>query len=1287
MPAAARDGEFGERFQIVRSLGEGGMGVVYEAFDRTLGTHVALKTVRVPDPATLYRFKQEFRTLVDVTHKNLIALHELHSFRDRLFFTMELVEGIDLMRHVRHGVESAFAPTVSPERGSLATPVSGTTAIANAPPTSGNFPIIRDVGSFDETRLRAAFTQLCEGVAALHGAGKLHRDIKPSNVLVRRDGRVVLLDFGLVAEIDDEEGGRGLRRTFDNQFAGTAEYMSPEQATSAPLSEASDWYSVGVVLYEALTGELPIVGERYALLMDKQRVDPTPPSSRVADVPADLDALCVALLSRDPERRPGLRETLDALSGARALQPIRARRHDSRGMRALTSGSILSPFLGRQAQLAQLQRAFDAACAGQTQRVFVQGESGLGKSMLVRRFTDSLAQRGAAVVLSGRCYENESVPFEAVDDLIDALGAHLSTLSRDDLAAVLPRDLAALSRLFPVLRRIEAVNSLPRRVADALDPQEIRRRGFVALRDLFTRIGDRKPLVLWIDDLHWADADGAALLAELLRPPDSPPLLFLATFRSEDVGAATPLRGLLADRHFESQVVEVGPLSSSEAIELAMALLGVGQGSESPRAHEALVQLAATIADESQGNPFFIDELVRHAQSGVGLRRSSGGGAPVRLDDAIVDRVDLLEDDARKVLELVAIAGRPVLREATVRAAELGPDRARTSIAVLRTAHLIRAGGTRGRETLVTYHDRVRRAVASSLDGDTRRQRHARLAIALDASTDASPEALVLHFEAAGEIDRAADAAVAAGERAVAAYAFDQAASWFAHAITLRPALDKTPLARSLGDALANAGRGAEAAAAYLRAAPHCNAADALEMRRRAAEQLLRSGHIDDGLASIRDVLGTVGLTLPATRLRTLLWVLWLQLVLAVRGYAFRPRDPTQVAAAALTRIDVCWSINAGLGVVDTLLAQVFQKRQLIEALAAGEPARVARALAMETVSASIGGSRSKAKADRVIAATAAVAATLDDPYVRGLQQMSVGIASFLQGRWRAALESLEDAESLFRLHCVGVVWELATTQWFTCLAIFQLGDLKELARRVPVLTAEAEARGDLYLMTNLALGYINQVWLAADRPDVAEREIDEGMARWPRDAVHLQHYHELVARTNIDLYRGDGEKALARIEARWTPLSRAFVMQPQRVYLDALHIRARARVASARTLSTKRATLLGRALRDARTIERSGEEWALPFAPLIRASVASLRRDRSRAAMLLRVAILGLDRMDMPLWATAARHRLGALLELDPSTRVEGEALLSQAERALAAHDVCDPARFACALVPGIAE
>src|SRR5262245_10950607 len=242
------EGEFRgtDRFIVKRRLGAGAMGVVYQAFDRERGTEVALKTLRSVDAAGIYRFKQEFRALTDISHPNLISLNELVSAGDTWFFTMELVDGMNLLAYVREGADAASAETL--------TDVSGPNPVASAAASVARDA--RPLSAVDLGRLRHTMRQLAEGVYVLHQAGMLHRDIKPSNILVTREGRLVLLDFGLVAEMSSQR-----RPERGGPVVGTAAYMAPEQGAGMPLSEASDWYAVGVVLYQALTRRLPFVGE------------------------------------------------------------------------------------------------------------------------------------------------------------------------------------------------------------------------------------------------------------------------------------------------------------------------------------------------------------------------------------------------------------------------------------------------------------------------------------------------------------------------------------------------------------------------------------------------------------------------------------------------------------------------------------------------------------------------------------------------------------------------------------------------------------------------------------------------------------------------------------------------------------------------------------------------------------------------------------------------------------------------------------------------------------------
>src|SRR5436190_4389581 len=403
----------------------------------------------------------------------------------------------------------------------------------------------------DENRLRAALKQLAEGVNRLHELGKIHRDIKPSNVLVTEEGRVVILDFGLVEDINPE-----LHETL---LAGTPDYMSPEQGAQTAMSKASDWYSVGVILYQALTGRLPFRGKFFEVMLRKQTRDPIQPREINPTVPRDLNELCMRLLRRDPGTRPSGRDILRALGVRRSTSPLR---WDE------------SSFIGRERQVFELHDAFRATRDGQTIAVHVHGNSGMGKSTLVRIFLDQLkAGTRNAIVLQGRCYQRESVPYKALDGVVDSLSKHLSSLRRAKAEALMPRNRAALSRVFPVMLQVDAIFDARSAQPETIDPFMLRRQAFGALRELLTHVAKLKPLVVYIDDLQWADADSMFLLEDLLLPPDAPPLLLITSFRSEDIEEKTFLKQLLLQTGTEtSRELYVGPLGDAEARELTQSL-------------------------------------------------------------------------------------------------------------------------------------------------------------------------------------------------------------------------------------------------------------------------------------------------------------------------------------------------------------------------------------------------------------------------------------------------------------------------------------------------------------------------------------------------------------------------------------------------------------------------------------------------------------------------------------------------------------------------------------------
>jgi serine/threonine protein kinase len=374
-----------ERFVVKSQLGAGGMGVVYRVFDRVHQRDLALKTLKTQGARDLYRFKREFRALCDLAHPNLCRLHELHTTGDEWFFTMELVRGVGFIDWVRPGPGAAAAPFDDELDATLPRPL--------GPRSRGDIL----AAPLDLARLEAALYQLCDGVHALHLAGKLHRDLKPSNVLVEPSGRVVLLDFGLIADVELA----GVDHTHERAAVGTPAYMSPEQAADVPLDAASDWYSVGAMLYEALTGRRPFEGRPDEIMRRKQLELPPPPRALVPDLPPALDALCLRLLATDPRDRPDGAAVLAALGRA----PSEATRTVER-----TAGSS-APFVGRTAQLDALAQALlDSRQAGVA--VMVRGVSGMGKSALVARFLDTVGDAcwcwPAAATSARRCRSRRS---------------------------------------------------------------------------------------------------------------------------------------------------------------------------------------------------------------------------------------------------------------------------------------------------------------------------------------------------------------------------------------------------------------------------------------------------------------------------------------------------------------------------------------------------------------------------------------------------------------------------------------------------------------------------------------------------------------------------------------------------------------------------------------------------------------------------------------------------------------------------------------------------------------
>ena len=399
-----------ERFTVRRPLGAGGMGVVYEVHDRARDEVVALKTLLRARAADVYRLKREFRSLADVAHPNLVSLYELVVEGAHCFFTMELVNGVNFVEYLR-GSGPSGAPV-------------------------------------DAGRTRHVLRQLVSGLAALHRRGKLHRDVKPSNILVTHEGRVVVLDFGLTSDVFLEDA------TVGERLAGTPAYLAPERRAGVAPSDSQDWYSVGVTLYEALTGRLPLDGSPEEARRRTGESDPPPPRvDRAGDSrrsQRDLSGVgCAGIPS-------------GGCRGATRSRSWTRRGGDAEEPRRRESPRLTPIFVGRTRPLAILTASLAAVKDGAAATVCIHGPSGIGKTALVEQFLAQVAPGDQAVILRGRCYQHESVPYEALDGIIDSLSLHLRALPPAQAAALVPPDAGALARAFPVMRQVKAIARAPR---------------------------------------------------------------------------------------------------------------------------------------------------------------------------------------------------------------------------------------------------------------------------------------------------------------------------------------------------------------------------------------------------------------------------------------------------------------------------------------------------------------------------------------------------------------------------------------------------------------------------------------------------------------------------------------------------------------------------------------------------------------------------------------------------------------------------------------------------------
>ncbi|MFT3693382.1 MAG: protein kinase [Kofleriaceae bacterium] len=1204
------------RFELLEKLGEGGMGVVYRALDRERGVQVALKTLRGATPESVLRFKTEFRSLRDIRHPNLVELGELFESEGTWFFTMELVRGVPLLAWVRGLTDDKTPPStdsavlkMSDDVATIVTPADESTTLAGVGDTITD---TRPPPAVDQSRLREALAGLASGLAALHAANVIHRDVKPSNVLVDATGRAVLLDFGVVAERRHAIG--------ENMIMGTVSYMAPEQARGDVVGPAADWYAMGVVLFQALTGRLPLAAQSEALIVLKQHT-PAPEVSRFVDAPDDLAKLCMGLLERDPNERPLEHEIFKLLGVARTATE-----------QAWAPGAIEGRlFVGRKVELGML----DAAMMASTETavaVVVAGESGVGKTALVDHFCEVVrATHKKATVLRGRCHQRERVAFNAFDGIVHELARWLIGRRETKVAELVPARVAELVAVFPDLRAVPVFaaaispeNERTDRSRDSIGvlqtPAELRDRAFAALRELFGMMAERGPIVLVIDDLQWADDDSLAALSVLLEERFAPPILVLATLRS---GAQLP--NLAAD----TRLIELGGLAPIDAEKLLHRL-----------AYAAGVDGAIVdenhLIEESHGHPLFLAELVRH--------RVRAGEAP-RLDDAIWSRASTLDPDARRLLATIAVGGGKLPREVALDASGLAQPTAEAALDRLARAHLVKIHGPRKTDAVEPFHDRVRESVLANEPADGLKKLHLSLGLALE-DRDANADVLWSHFEAAGDRPRATRYVLIAAEHAVRSFAFARAVELYRHVLTvLNPdARQRAELLTALADALSMTGHTAEAGKRYLEASslvePYSDRQ--LDLLRRASERFLQSGHVGPGLATAKQVLSRVGMSLPSSKLRTLGGIAWNALKTRPSALVWQHRtepDPRSL------RADVCWSVAAGLAMVDTLLGAYYSGRAAVLALKYGTSFQIARSLAAATVGAALMGQRTRTQ--RCLEAAHRAAAEDGSPIAMWYARTTHCTTVFLLDHdFRRCYQLAQELEGEWYALGYGEGWETDVIRHFNLASQQMLGMMSSLSARVEQLTSAAARTGDKFQEVSLRVRFAIR-HLLVDRPLAAHEDLTDALSSWQPSAETFgnQSAWALWTRTRVILYQQDFGKLYEALEADWTRMKRGLIGRVPALKIEWYHAYGTYLVGRAiHARDTGQQSECNSLLRQCGGLVRGMDRMQFPGAPpaarLLEAAIACVRG--GDVVTPLQVALEASTRADFVVYTPFIRRRLG---------------------------------------------
>ena len=738
------------RYQLRRLLGEGGRKRVYLAYDTALDREVALATVKIDDldEGGLLRVRREAQAMGRLgDHPHIVTVHDIGDEDGRPFIVSQYMPGGSLDERLKEAEGQRL-------------PVNEAVRIAD---------------------------EVCSALEHAHRRGIIHRDIKPANVWLTADGSALLGDFGLAVAAELP------RLTTEGMMVGTVSYMPPEQALGREVDARADLYSLGALLYEVLTGRPPFVGsDAVAVISQHLNTPPMAPWWHNPDVPRPLGALVLELLAKTPEERPASaavvrRRLAEVAAAPEATMTAPVAPGDVRSARLHHSR-----FVGRVKELAVLKDAVEAAIEGRGGLVMVAAkEPGVGRTRLADEVSVYFGLR-AGQVLVGHCHEAESslpyLPF------VEAIRSYVASEPVDALREELGEGASDVARLVSdIRRRLPDLPSTP-----PPEGEEERYRLFESVSSFLINASRAHPILLVLDDLHWADAPSLRLLSHLARRVADSRLLVVGTYYDVALHRRHPLYETLGELRREApfEQISLGPLSFEETVQLieGMAEQSVGH------AERAVISV---LHRETDGNPLFVEEIMRHLLATGRARWEEGRWVfdatateeltvPEGVRDLIAGRLSRLSAATNELLTQAAALGRQFDAEVLGHMAGLEEDALLEAVEeALRAQLIVEVRSGQGQPVYTFSQSVVRQTLYEGLSLLRRQRLHRRAAEAIEAvhARNLAPHvaALAAHCRLGGaaDPDKTIEYSVRAGEAALAVFAYEEAAEHWEAALEL----------------------------------------------------------------------------------------------------------------------------------------------------------------------------------------------------------------------------------------------------------------------------------------------------------------------------------------------------------------------------------------------------------------------------------------------------------------------------------------------------------------------